>query len=67
MEPTFMQVHADQTYTLKSPTKVCSTHGEVTNWIQVAQEDGYPHNGFYCQKCYVENVIVPNCKRLTAP
>ena len=44
---------------------LCPKHGEVTNWILVEYGPGYQHNGRYCQKCYVENVIVPNCERLS--
>jgi hypothetical protein len=43
----------------------CPKHGKVFNWIEVAHDPGYPHNGRYCQKCYVENVLVPNCGKLS--
>ena len=43
----------------------CPKHGKVFNWVEVAHGADYPHNGRYCQKCYVENVLVPNCGKLT--
>jgi hypothetical protein len=42
----------------------CEKHGEQENYILV--EHGGDNDGYFCQKCYVENVILPNCKKLVA-
>ena len=50
--------------TMKTTVYICPVHGDVTEWVEVHYGDGYEHDGKYCQKCYVENVLVPNCKML---
>lgn len=43
------------------PEYDCPKCGKVTDTITV-RIDGL--DGVFCQKCYVKNVIIPNCERL---
>ena len=50
---------------------VCEKHGEIgrdgaTSWgIATITYDSYAPGEMRCQKCYWENVIVPNCGLVT--
>ena len=41
--------------------RTCPIHGRV-NWISI--HEGKFKGKNYCEQCYIENVIVPNCKEV---
>jgi len=44
------------------PLYHCPKHDNVSDVINVQQ--GTDNDGVYCQICYVENVIIPNCQKV---
>lgn len=63
---TLLQVNTDlPTVTIEPWHAYCPKHGKVFNWVEVEHEPDYQHNGHYCQKCYVENVLARHCGRLS--
>ncbi len=64
-EDTTLKADGVQQFTMEPRHAFCAKHGKVTESVTVMMEPGYEHNGAFCLKCYTENVIVPNCQRLT--
>jgi len=55
------KIEQEPVMNFKEPKYKCPVHGETVAWMTFGD---YDPGKAYCQKCYWDNVIKPNCQLL---